>query len=167
MNEVTDERSFTPWAEPGFSAWNGESPEVEFCEFVGMLAKLLSPEIVIETGVGQRYVTRYLPQDRLWLGFESDPRWRTEGCVDRETPGKEDFAAADFVVLDSDPQWRIPELKLWWSHGKPGSVVVVHDCGNGHPPGSEHRQIHAAVRNLEAPGFWLRNPRGGWVGWRP
>lgn len=164
---IHDERLFTGWAKSGWTAWNGESPEIEFCQFVGLLAKMVDPEIIIETGVGQRYVTRHLPEEPEWLGYESDSQWRSEGCQDAETPGPDQFAVADFVVLDSDPEWRIPELQQWREYGKPGSLAVVHDCGNGHSPNSEHALIRKSVEALGVPGFWLSNPRGGWVGWHP
>ena len=34
---AVDEQQFTPWAEPGWLAHNGQSPEVAVCDFVRVL----------------------------------------------------------------------------------------------------------------------------------
>jgi hypothetical protein len=71
-----EETKHTPWATPGWPAWNAMSPELEFCEFAGVLARMIEPSFVIETGVGQGFTTRRIavrlgPDQRL-LAFEDD-----------------------------------------------------------------------------------------------
>ena len=52
MPDLYDEQVFTPWAEPGWTAPNGMSPETEVCDFFASLVRMLKPEVVVETGVG-------------------------------------------------------------------------------------------------------------------
>ena len=40
-----DETEFTPWAVEGWFAWNGQSPELEVCEFVRSLVRMMRPQI--------------------------------------------------------------------------------------------------------------------------
>src|SRR3989304_1676904 len=61
---LIDELEFSSWAKrlfkPGqYMSWNIMSPEQWFCEYVGSVAAAL-PEgsIIVESGVGQGYVTR-------------------------------------------------------------------------------------------------------------
>ena len=61
-------------------SWNRMSPEQEFCEFVAAVVRLVKPELVIETGVGQGFTTRRiaaaLASGSVLKGFESDDAWR-------------------------------------------------------------------------------------------
>jgi hypothetical protein len=175
---TVDEREFTPWAEPGWASWNGMSPEREFCEFAGSLARMLQPRTILETGVGQGFTTRRLvegsPNSGLicvesaddWLGRVDLSQIRA-AAVKSETATEQDFAEARLTVLDSDPPHRFRELTMWRCHALPGSVLLVHDCGNGHPRGSLHVELREAVDRLSVPGRFLSNPRGGFLGVHP
>ena len=161
-----DEKQFTPHAEFGWLSWDEWSPEQDFCRFVGMLQRMLQPAVVIETGVGIGRLTEHLNlRACTFLGFESDTAWRRAPAhPDQATPTAEQMAEADLVILDSAPSFRFREIKLWAEGGKPGSVCVVHDCGNGHPLLTLHRQLGEACAEIAQPGLFLKNPRGGWLG---
>lgn len=163
---MVDETRFTPHAQPGWEAWNSYSPEVEFCRFVGMLQRMMQPAVIVETGVGAGKITAELALDGVeWLGFESDSQWRPAAAQPGVSPDATHIGRADLVILDSDPQWRFDEIACWTGHGKPGSVCVVHDAGNGHPDGwTTHHRVRDAVTRTGQPGVFLRNPRGGWLG---
>ena len=157
---------FTPHANTGWPSWDEWSPEQDFCRFVGMLQRMLQPAVVLETGVGIGRITGHLDLEGCrFLGFESDPQWR-QPPADPElvTPTAEHMASADLVILDSDPDFRFQEIKLWGEAGKPGSVCVVHDCGNGHEEWTVHAQLGKACTATGMAGLMLRNPRGGWLG---
>jgi hypothetical protein len=163
---VFDEKQFTPHGATGWQSWDEWSPEQDFCRFAGMLQRLLQPLLTLETGVGVGRLTGHLdPTVGAYLGFEADPKWRRPPAEPaRSTPNAEEMARADLVILDSDPQQRIPELQLWSECGKPGSVVLVHDAGNGHQAPTIHEQIGRACTLTGQQGSFLRNPRGGWMG---
>lgn len=167
---LRDEREFTPFAAPGWMSWDNWSPERDFCRFVGMVQRMLQPAVVLETGVGAGRLTAHLDLEAcIYVGFESDPEWR-HPPAELGTPTAGQMASADLVVLDSAPEFRIPEIRRWAEHGKSGSVCVVHDCGNGHPDRkkwSTHRDLRRTVEAIGLPGIFLRNPRGGWLGWHP
>jgi hypothetical protein len=161
-----DEQTFTRHAEQGWLSWDEWSPEQDFCRFIGMLQRMLRPKVVLETGVGIGRITGHLDLSACaFLGFESDPAWRRDPAhPELVTPSAEDMASAELVILDSDPPFRFREIKLWAAQGKPGSVCVVHDCGNGHAETSLHHQLGQACAETGQPGMRLRNPRGGWMG---
>ena len=163
---MLDEKTFTPHAQPGWLSWDGWSPEQDFCQFVGMLQRMLQPAVVLEPGVGIGRITGHLDLRRCrFLGFESDPEWRQPPAdPTQDTPDRLQMGEADLVILDSDPAFRFAEIALWAEHGKPGSVCVVHDCGNGHLPRELHGRLGAACAATGMPGMFLKNPRGGWMG---
>lgn len=185
MEESTtaDEQAFTPWAEPGWSAWNDMSPEVEICDFAGLLARLLRPETVLETGVGQGYMTRRIASalgpGQVLVSFETDPELRQllarlpffqhPGRVlsERCTPSDADFATADLTILDCDPPMRRSEIERWFIHACEGATLLVHDTGNGHGPTTIHSAHAKVIRDLGIPGWFLKNPRGAFLGYRP
>jgi hypothetical protein len=164
---MLDEQAFTPWAIAGWQSWDEWSPEEDFCRFVGLLQRILQPAVTLETGVGVGRLTGHLDTELgTYLGFESDPAWRQPPAFpNADTPGREHMAGADLVILDSEPDHRFAEIALWAEVGKPGSVCVVHDCGNGHPAGVLHTQLGRTMEATGFPGLRLKNPRGGWMGW--
>lgn len=164
-----DETEFTSWAQPGWFSWDQWSPEQDFCRFVAMLQRMLQPAVVVETGVGVGRLTSHLDlASCTYFGFESDPKWRQPPAGPQETPTVDDMASADLVILDSTPSYRRQEIDMWSAFGKPGSVCVVHDCGNGHPAkATTHHDLRRAVEDTGCPGVFLANPRGGWFGWHP
>jgi len=163
---MRDEQTFTRHAQQGWLSWDEWSPEQDFCRFVGMLQRMLQPKVVLETGVGIGRITGHLDLESCeFLGFESDPEWRQPPTHPGQvTPTADQMALADLVILDSDPDWRFQEIKLWGEAGKTGSVCIVHDCGNGHAESTLHRQLGQACAATGQPGRLLLNPRGGWMG---
>jgi hypothetical protein len=175
-----DEVRNTPWAEPGWHSWNNMSPEVEICDFVVALVKTLRPHRVIETGTGQGFVTRrvkyQLREGQQLACFELDSTWRAalgslaffdgSRCLlsPAESPDDEEMAAADLCFLDSDFACRLPEIERWWHAAPEGAVVLVHDAGNGHGRETPHALVRQKITELGIPGFFLRNPRGAFVG---
>lgn len=166
---TVDERQFTPWAQAGWASWDAWSPEFEFCRFVAVMQRMLSPRVTLETGVGAGTLTGFLDvQDGAYAGFEADPRWRRPPAYpDRTGPSISEMRTADLVVLDSNPPHRMREIEMWAEDGMAGSVCIVHDCGNGHGAGSVHAAVRAAVEATGIRGVYLANPRGGWVGQHP
>jgi hypothetical protein len=178
-----DETTFTPWARPGWHAWNEMSPEVEFCDFAAALVRVAQPPSVLETGTGQGFVTRRVreqigPDQRL-ICFESNPEWRKRlqalpffdgtTCVlsDKGAPDDDDFATAAMSVLDSGFPYRFAEVKAWWRAAQPGALVLVHDTGNRHPDWTPHARLAALIRELGIPGTFLPNARGSFLGRKP
>ena len=125
------------------------------------------PRWVLETGVGIGRVTDHLDLDSCAsMGFESDPDWRGPPAdSELATPGLQHMSVAQLAILDSDPRYRLQEIALWAEIAPRGSVCLVHDAGNGHAEGTIHQQIGAACAATRQPGVFLRNPRGGWMGW--
>lgn len=177
---LNDERLHTPWADQGWHAWNGMSPELEFCDFAGALMQLLRPKLTVETGVGQGFTTRRLvarmrPDQRL-LAFEHDtdtrvqlerlPFFAAPHCSLGRTPspGTNELSQAGLTVLDSEVPIRLEELDLWAKTARPGAVLLVHDTGNGHEGDTPHRLIHDRIRERGIEGVFLRNPRGSFLG---
>ena len=181
--ELVDETTFTEWARPGWHSWSATSPELEFCELAATIVKLVEPRTVIETGTGQGFLTRRLaeglgPERRLRC-FEGSPEWRqalaslpffgepARQLSSNATPDEIDFAWAELCVLDSDFELRLGELETWWRGARPGAVVLVHDAGNGNPSGTHQARIGELLLELEIPGTFLNNPRGGFLGVKP
>lgn len=156
-----------------YEAWNAYSPETAFCQLVGALVALARPVLVVETGVGQGYVTRRiraaLPASSSYVGFESNDEWRAIAkpflaeLSAAASPHPELLAAADMVVLDSDPPFRQAELAAWLDRGRSGSLGVVHDV----IPGHYGLKLELADLLAAAGGLFTPNPRGGWVGRHP
>jgi O-methyltransferase len=93
-----DEADYTPVRPDHWHSWNGMSAELEFCEFGAALVRLLQPRLVLETGVGQGYMTRRLaealPSDAKLVAYESHDEWRAELA-------KLDFWNEDVELADS------------------------------------------------------------------
>lgn len=180
------EQEHTPWAHPGWKAWNDHAVEVQVAEFLAKLAELASPNqkewVALETGVGQGYVTRRLAKAvnptqirGIWT-FESDLAWAGEVrqlqywldnlhvCIKWETtPTPKQMKDADLVILDSMDPWRKMEILLWSEVGKKGSLLFVHDTGNIHPPHDGHFTNGFLLQQLGIDGLWLENPRGAFL----
>jgi hypothetical protein len=172
----------TSWAEPFWLAWNGMSPEVQFCDFVASLALLLQPHKIVETGVGQGFTTRRLARvlqsDQHLLVFEDDPDIRDDlrslpffdhpdhSLSLTPSPSTDDFADASLTVLDSEIPSRLAEIDRWWDAAPDGAVLVVHDAGNGHEPNAPHHLIRRRIETLGIGGVFLKNPRGSFLGFK-
>jgi predicted O-methyltransferase YrrM len=180
--ELHEERSRRHRDDPPWHSWNRMSPEHEFCEFVAALVRMAKPRSVIETGVGQGFTTRRaaaaLAPGATLKGFESDPAWRKKlAALDffddekltlaaEPTPSDDELAAVDLLVADSAQKYRPAEVTRWSQRAKPGSLIVVHDTGNGHPDWTPHHRMSELIESLEISGVRLPNPRGSFVGQR-
>ena len=178
--ELQDEWNFSQ-IKKGWHAWNIMSPELEFCYLAAAVADSL-PEgsLVIETGMGQGYVTRRLmtatENKEFWV-YETDPVFidlaevgtdeagYTPPIIKQGSPSLDEFRAADFVVLDSDTRYRTTELLSWIAAANYGSMVLIHDTFH-------HRkidnQITSAIKRHEdrLSGCYFPNPRGCYLGAR-
>ncbi len=176
---LQDESSHTPWAEPGWQAWNNMSPELEFCEFAGTMVRLAKPAVVVETGVGQGFTTRRIARNlgggRL-VAYESDHPWRamlrgleffrgaTIELSEEPTPSEDQLRDAGLTVLDSDFSIRFEELRRWCRAAPPRALLLVHDSGNGHASRTGHARLRGLIEELGLTGTFLQNPRGSFLG---
>ena len=178
-----DEAAHTPWADQGWRSWNERSPEVEFCDFAAAVVRQMRPRVVLECGTGDGYMTRRLaaalgPDGEL-ISHEADDELRgklaglpffakaAHRLSPQPGPNEVDLGRADVTVLDSGFDRRGAELEQWWRSARPGTAVLVHDTGNGHPPGSPQVRLGELVASLGIPGVRLGNPRGGFLGIKP
>jgi predicted O-methyltransferase YrrM len=177
MPDTFDEIEFTPSAEPGWTAHNGMSPEVEVCHFFASLVRMLRPSLVLETGVGQGFMTRaILPVlgDARLRCYESDDGWRDtirqQTLWDRRailshapSPPTLMFKKADLCFLDSDAPVRLFEIESWEANAKQGAVALIHDASPDHDESTHHRMISDLIVGLGIAGVFLRNPRGSFL----
>jgi len=181
--DTVDETVFTPWADKGWLSHNGQSPEVAVCDFVRTLVRMMQPNAVIETGVGQGYMTRTIASALEKVGklvaFESDDDWRhmiaaQEFWFERKTvatlsphhtPSAEAMALADLCVFDSDFDVRVDEIVLWDLWAKPGSVALVHDTMDREE--TSHKLVSELIQDLGMTGVFLNNPRGCFLAVQP
>lgn len=179
--QTVDETEFTPWANKGWMAWNGQSPETDVCRFVQSLVTMMQPRLVIETGVGQGYMTRAivpaLRDGQHLAAYESDAEWRSmlwplPFWVDNRfvvslspdpSPADENFLEADLCVLDSEFSVRMEEIERWHGCSKHGSVALIHDAGEHHDETTIHSAIHDLIVDLGIAGFFMHNPRGSFL----
>jgi hypothetical protein len=141
-----------------------------------MLTAMMKPRMLLETGVGQGYMTRFLT-DRLSEGqslvaFESDDRWREElwnlpfwndnqftaTLSPDPTPSITQLVEADLCVFDSDWDVRFTEVHDWHHWAKPGAVCLIHDTGD--QPETIHASLRSLITDLGMTGVFLKNPRG-------
>lgn len=161
-------------------AWNSMSPELEFCEWVKDTTAALVAEqahvSVLETGMGQGYVTRRVlsalrPFD-LFEVYENDQNfidlmasafrdhtwpWLNYPFIFSGLPSAVSMARADLVILDSDLNHRYTEMDVWAKWGKPGSQMIVHDTYHRKQPDSE---LASKVKRIGGVELWFDNPRG-------
>lgn len=181
--EAVDETDFTPWAEKGWLAHNGQSPEIAVCDFVRNLIRMMQPALVIETGVGQGYMTRSAASALNGTGqlvaFESDDTWRemvfqqqfwfdyhqVASLSPHHTPPAELMAVADLSIIDSDFEVRFGEIVLWDLWAKPGAVALIHDTADRE--GTVHRSVRETIVELGMTGVFLNNPRGCFMAVQP
>ena len=164
-------------------SWNDRAPELGFCELAANLVETLRPRVVLETGTGEGFLTRRLagalgPGQTL-VSFEADETLRgslaslpffaaeAHRLSPAPNPNEVEFGRADLTVLDSDFAHRADEVERWWRSAAAGSVLLVHDTGNGHPADSPQAALGERIRSLGIPGVFLRNPRGGFLGIKP
>lgn len=176
------ERLHTPWAVGDWHAWNEHAVEVEVADFISHLVvgveTYVETPLILETGSGQGYLTRAVMgamESANFITYESDAEWRNQ-MLDRNvmgddypilshaaTPDSLTMSYADLVLLDSNDPFRMAELCLWAAVAKPGSILWIHDAGNGHPSWDGHYTLGALIRTLKLPGRFLENPRGSFI----
>ncbi len=182
FQESVDEREFTPWAPEGWLSYNGQSPEVGVMDFARQLVRMMNPVLVLETGVGQGYMTRALVaalEDGKLVAFESDDQWRTmiwaqrfweerrhvASISEHPTPSDEQFATADLTVLDSEFEFRFDEIERWNLYAKEGALAIVHDTAARE--GTIHQSTRDLIVSLGMTGVFLNNPRGCFMAVQP
>ncbi len=182
--DAVDETEFTPWAEKGWLAHNGQSPEVAVCDFVSKLVRMMQPQLVVETGVGQGYMTRTIASALADTGgklvaFESDDDWRAMlyeqiFWFDRErtaslsphfTPPVELMSVADLTIIDSDFTVRFEEIALWDLWAKAGACALIHDTADR--DATVHQSVRETIKILGMTGVFLQNPRGCFLAVQP
>ncbi len=180
--EAVDEQTFTPWAQKGWLAHNGQSPEIAVCDFVSKLIRMMQPQLVIETGVGQGYMTRTVAVALEGVGqlaaFESDDDWRNmmsqhHFWTDYRnvtlsplfTPPAELLSIADLTILDSDFPERYDEIVLWHGCAKDRAAALIHDTQD--VEGTSHQTMRELIQELGMTGVFLNNPRGCFLAVQP
>jgi hypothetical protein len=172
-----DESSITKGGK-GWESWNSFSQEKAFCEFAAALVALTRPRLVVETGIGQGYLTRRLLPvlTGRYLGFESDDEYRaklrglhvwtdTAEVAAEPEASSEVLAQCDLAILDSAPETRWREINRWLDHGSPGAYVLIHDARPDHPlKDSGFRHLAAFLGDR---GVFLGHPRGSWLYRKP
>lgn len=180
--ELVDENQFTKNAPGGWSAWNQWSPEEEFCDFAVMVVKIFRPAMIVETGIGQGYMTRRvveaMPPDTRYRGYDTDHdmaaraadwlKHRPRASADVGHPSRRVLAEADLTILDSLGKLRRAELDAWWVYAKPGALLLTHDADTRlHRATTNHHRLARSIRRQGIPGVFLGNPRGGFFGQKP
>lgn len=186
---TVSEQKFTESAEGNWQSWNQSSPEKRFCEFCAMTVSMVRPKSIIETGVGQGYISYYVGKAlSMYTGWkyslvESDCSFREKIHTDSHVPelllndenlisnvsqsvGYREFSAADLVILDSSIEEREREIRFFFDFSAPGSIAIIHDY-------SSVREPHATIARLVDEytlhhsqhcyysRLSLNNPRGG------
>jgi len=133
---------------PKWTVLNKESPEMEVCEFLYSLVRLLRPDNVLETGGGtgnsgayiaqglkengkgklvsvEPYPTSYRIAQTLWekLGVLDYIELSPMTSFDFD-PGKTHY---QMMFLDSEPSCRFSEVKKFLPNLDPGGLIIIHD----------------------------------------
>ena len=142
------------------------APSLQVCEFVQMLVRMMRPALVVETGVGQGYMTRAIVDamgdEQTLVSYESDDDWRAAlwglpfwtdnrfvaSISPDQTPDWKVFAEADLCIIDSGFDYRFAEIELWHQSAKPGAVALIHDTGEQHHDQTVHVQIKEWIVRL-------------------
>lgn len=127
---------------------NNESPEMEVCELLYSLVRLLKPEYVLETGGGTGNSGAYIAQglkenDRgLLVSLEPYPTsyrialklWEDLGLRNKivhhaMTSFEYPLTNVRFqmMFLDSEPSCRFTEVKKFYPNLDPGGIILIHD----------------------------------------
>lgn len=172
--------------EPHDARWsklNAESPEMEVCEFLYCLVRLVKPERVLETGGGtgnsgayiaqglkenekgyltclEPYPTSYRIAEKLWDDLGVRER------IDFFPLTSFDFSLSatrfQLMFLDSEPSCRFSEVKKFYSHLDPGGIILIHDLK--HEWGGEWEDFKPLfgdlLKNFSLQVVSLETPRG-------
>lgn len=177
-DELVDEFEFSQ-IKHGFHAWNIMSPELEFCNVAAAVVETLPDNaFIIETGMGQGYVTRrileVLKPTQMFASWDTDQYWvnlayetKSQEAFVHILPGSpipEDIAIASLLILDSEMGTRMYEFDIWWRRAIPGSLVLIHDT---YPYSIEDRTIMSFIKRRDIQGWHFTNPRGSFLGVHP
>lgn len=148
---ITKTKRFKKQPEPHDPKWttlNEESPEMEVCEFLYSLVRLLKPSHVLETGGGTgnsgAYMAQALKENKkgLLICLEPFPQsyriagklWIDLGVKDyihHHPLTSHDFnpggARYQILFLDSEPSCRFTEVKKFYPNLDPGGLIIIHD----------------------------------------
>lgn len=178
--KVYPESQFTPASEycPHPERWHAHDPQSTEVEVSHMLSGLivgLQPEYVVETGTCMGVTAMSMGQALAFNGhghldtIEYNPQ-RAEFCRGQvaELPvtvnemSSFDFIPAhkiDFLFLDSEPDYRIPEFEAFKPYLSPGAVVAFHDTAPHKGKYGDDVRAIPGLRYLQ-----LRTPRGITIG---
>lgn len=133
---------------PEWTVLNNESPEMEVCEFLYSLTRLIRPERVLETGGGTGNSSAYIAQglkenkkgkvtvlepyptsfhiaEKLWqdLGVQEFVEFCAVDSYNFD-PGHRTF---QLMFLDSEPTCRFSEVNKFYPNLDPGGLILIHD----------------------------------------
>lgn len=185
--ELVPESNFTPGAHPMWTSWNEWSVESQVADFMAALTEIIQPMNILETGVGQGYVTRRvynaMPDGAQFAGVEYDEETYKalrpiiyqhypklgllDPGLDRDQLFGDYIPDADFLILDSHWPERFPELLTWAQDGKPGSYCFVHDVDFDRRTQSGYHVLSRVIHDMELPAMHFGNPRGSTLLYKP
>jgi len=141
-----------PEITPGKEDWsmfNSGGVEVEVAEFLYSLIRMIKPERILETGthlgVSSLYMALGLQKNSKGKisTFEVIPELRSQAVSLWKDFNVESFIDSnlipslsasfssdtifDILFLDSEPQYRFDEFKLFFPLLKPGGLIIIHD----------------------------------------
>ena len=159
--------------------------EVEVGEFLYGLVKAVKPQRILETGLYSAITTMFMADAVRDNGFghidtvewerqhieRSKERLSKMDLLQFVTVYNEsslDFQPSgeyDLVLLDTEPQLRLSELVKFWSHIKPGGIIIIHDLnellGNRQSPWEDFvEKIGDKIKDNELQIIHLPTPRG-------
>lgn len=149
---------------PGYTMFNTSSPEVEVCEFLWALVRLIKPEKILECGTGYGISAAYMALalrqngrgELTTVEMMPDPydaaalllhKLDLRSYVHLWQGRAEDFTPEglyDILFLDTEPNARFAEFLRFWPSLKPGGVVIIHDL---HAYMSQNGETVAGIDN--------------------
>ena len=168
-----------------FKRLDDGSAEIEVCEFLYSLTRIVKPSMILETGSYWGWSGAYMALglrdngkghlDTIEFAKENLDKakglWNKLSLDDRITPwfmSSLDFSPDvkyELVLLDTEPQLRFQELEKFWDNIVPGGIVVIHDLswdlGSGAPQFWLHKEIiDQKIKDNELQVINFLTPRG-------